>query len=226
MGPTGLEVWYRKVRSVAVGTLDASDVARALRQELHVPLVGLRAIELLGEDALVGEQYPGEMIAALAALPAAKLRALDGAALAALRQVLADVIARERPDASDDSVWAEVIGDARSLQALLASDRSTAAKPLVVRAVISGEAPQSAPLVEQLSVGSAIDASLQFRNVDAGLARKHVILVPKDDGRGAYVEVLGHAAKLNGKDVAMRCELNEGDVLEIGSVRVTLERDS
>ncbi|WP_213879601.1 contact-dependent growth inhibition system immunity protein [Pseudomonas sp. dw_358] len=78
--PSSLTQWYSTVRDVPLCALDVGDVCRALRQELYVLEVLPRAVSLLTDDALAGDRYDGELIAALATLQAKYWR--DNAELA------------------------------------------------------------------------------------------------------------------------------------------------
>lgn len=232
MGPTALEVWYRKARSVTLGALDAASVAQALRQGVHPRLVAVRAIELLAADPLAGEQYPGELLASLASAVAV-LPQLDAAATGALRDIVAALVGQPRPAALDEATWRELLADAQTLAQALgvgaAGKGAGVAKAVaLVHAECDGAPPYDVPLDAPVSIGSAPDATIRFSATTGSgrLARKHALLVADDGGQSARIELFGHEGRLNGEELVERGILRVGDVLELAGVRVSLRRSA
>jgi hypothetical protein len=69
-GTSALEQWYRSVQDQPIADLSDRDLCRAVRQDVHLQFVVPIAIERVASNPLLGELYDGEMLNALAGLPA------------------------------------------------------------------------------------------------------------------------------------------------------------
>jgi hypothetical protein len=66
---SGLGKWYESVKNVPIEELTIDDLARALRQKVHLQSVVPIVLETLEKDPLAGHQYEGELISALSRVP-------------------------------------------------------------------------------------------------------------------------------------------------------------
>lgn len=216
--PTGqspLEQWYRRVRTKPIAELDADDVARALRQSIHVAAVAPRALQLLQKSPLVGD-YPGEVIVAFAKLPAAELDALPKATLHSLAKIAKALVAAGPNEDLDAPELRKLGADLKPLLHRLAT-----ATPLQVIAEAAGHEPYRFTLGDDaLTVGSGPDATLRFDFPNSQLAKRHAQLTLA--GTTVHVELFGHAGVLNDRPAVQSFELKPGDRLQLGPVRVTL----
>jgi len=103
VGGSSLEVWYQSIRDVPLGDLPIGDVARSCRQALFPDEVLPIAIGRLREDPMAGEQYDGELLASLRAVPDSFWRRRDD-----LRGELAEILAELDASGLDDALAAEV----------------------------------------------------------------------------------------------------------------------
>lgn len=65
---SSLDEWFGNILDVPLSTLEAGDIARAIRQSLFLSEVLPVAEELLKQDPLAGEKYDGELISSIASL--------------------------------------------------------------------------------------------------------------------------------------------------------------
>jgi len=63
-----LEQWFERVIDIPIEELAVEDLCRAIRQELCIPQLMPRALEIMTDDPLAGEYYDGELIAALSTI--------------------------------------------------------------------------------------------------------------------------------------------------------------
>ncbi len=63
-----LQRGYESVLDVPIDALTVDDICRAIRQKICIDQLMPRALALMKEDPLVGENYGGELIAALATI--------------------------------------------------------------------------------------------------------------------------------------------------------------
>jgi len=65
---SSLEQWFESVIDAPIDKLSVEDLCRAFRQDLCVEQLMPRALAVLNEDPLAGENYDGELIAVLATI--------------------------------------------------------------------------------------------------------------------------------------------------------------
>lgn len=84
---SSLTSWYKEIREVPIEELEIGDICRAIRQELFLPYVLPVAFRTAIDDVTAGELYDGELLAALAVLPASVLKSVSdsGRLLTALK---------------------------------------------------------------------------------------------------------------------------------------------
>ena len=65
-GEGSLPQWYKSIRNCKVSQLNEGDLARLIRQDFYLDFIVAESIERLYKDPLLGEQFDGELIEALA----------------------------------------------------------------------------------------------------------------------------------------------------------------
>jgi hypothetical protein len=58
--------WYKSIRNCKVSQLSEGDLARLIRQDFYLDFILIESIERLYKDPILGEQFDGELIEALA----------------------------------------------------------------------------------------------------------------------------------------------------------------
>jgi len=61
-----LSQWYKSIRNCKVSNLNEGDLARLIRQDFYLDYIVIESIERLYKDPVLGEQFDGELIEALA----------------------------------------------------------------------------------------------------------------------------------------------------------------
>lgn len=74
---SSLTSWYKGIREIPIKEMEVGDICRAIRQELFLPCVLPVAFRLAIDDVATGELYDGELVAALAVLPASVLKSVS-----------------------------------------------------------------------------------------------------------------------------------------------------
>lgn len=219
-GSSGLEVWYRQIGSTPIDELSVGDIARALRQRVHVGRVAERGAELLRASPLAGEQFAGELLAAFAGLSGDVLSGLPALLRASLAQDVQRGLASGAGDPPGEPTRGELVGPLRRLMHALG-----AVPQLHVWVERAGAGPWTAELTldEPVTIGRAPEVTIQLDpRPGLRLARRHAVLTALPGRAAAWVEVMGHDARLDGRELTDAGELGPGGVLELADVRVTL----
>lgn len=61
-----LPQWYKSIRNCKVSQLSDGDLAKLIRQDFNLEFIVIESIDRLYKDPLLGEQFDGELIEALA----------------------------------------------------------------------------------------------------------------------------------------------------------------
>jgi hypothetical protein len=61
-GEFPLPAWYRRVIDVSIDSLTVGDLARACRQEIHLPAILPKILPILADEPLAGEYCDGELM--------------------------------------------------------------------------------------------------------------------------------------------------------------------
>ena len=69
-----LEQWFECIIDTPIEELSVEDLCRAIRQELCIPQLMPRVLEVMTDDPLAGEYYDGELIAALSTIKESDLK--------------------------------------------------------------------------------------------------------------------------------------------------------
>lgn len=208
---SSLERWYQQVAETPIAQLADLDVAIAVRQRTHLPLLFPEAMRRLADNPWVG-RYPGELLAALVFVPLELWRAHPSERTQAI-DLARMALGSAQPDEIDDASWFEV---RREIEAWLG---------LALRASGSGprltvtKAPSHAGVVvdvtpgTDVTIGNAIASTLCIPG--AGLARTHVVF--HGELHGVRMSAEAHDVKVNGERVE-EVLLKDGDIVELGDV--------
>jgi hypothetical protein len=211
---SSLERWYLAVGATPIAALSDLDIATALRQRTHLPLVFPEALKRLSADPWVG-RYPGELLAALVFVPLALWRSNAEAraqAIALARMALESA----QPDAIDDTSWFEVRREIQAWLGLALHADGRAPKLTITKAPSQSGAVIELTLGTQATLGNARTSTLYIP--DARLARTHVVFHAEADGVRLVAEA--HDVTVNGERV-QEAVLRDGDRIEAGDVTLS-----
>jgi hypothetical protein len=215
-GDSALETWYRATQKTKISGLSDRDLARALRQGVHVPLTTRAAVMRLQSDPWRGELYPGELAAALGDVEMDDWIRLDAQTTIKAREI-ADKLAKGDEAPAPETLAAFDRLRRRTTAALLHGELV-----IVKGATADGLSRYSLSPDNETTIGKHADNRLQIKG-----AERHHLRVKLVD-RGYVVMELGHrGATVSGKAISSdgRGEraLVPGDVIQVGEATLRYE---
>lgn len=206
-----LERWYWSVGDTPIAELSDLDVATAMRQSIHLPLVFPEAVRRLTSDLWSG-RYPGELLCSLVTVPL-DLWVSHVEERARAMHIARTALSSEQPDALDDQTWVDVQDEVRAWLGRATLANGGAAQLQLVKAP-GGEAMSIdiSPGTE-VSIGAAPTSTIRL--LAAGLGRTHAVLKGELDG----VRLRAHHpdVKVNG-ELVEEAMLADGDKIEMGKI--------
>ena len=204
---TPLDQWFSRVKAKKIAVLDDGDLAKALRQRVHVPVVLMAALNRLLKDPLAGDQTPGELMSAVLDVPAVVWTDFSGV-VSTMQHVAEQALAQPREVPEWKAIAARLQRWLSAMEPPLGHLRLVAAGKEQRREVRQGE---------RITVGSAVGDLLKAKDLSA----RHLILNAKD----GVLRLLALEAGVtkNGEAVNKEVTLAIGDVVQANGVELRFE---